>query len=353
MTQARTPAQVQRILAEPVAAPGGIGFIGADVPVEVLLASGRAFGHLPWSVGHSTPWADRWLESSFPFWARSILEQWHVGAFDGLDAVVISRADDASQRLFYYVGELQRRDLLRGPKPVMFDIALVRRDSSIEHTAQAVLLLCRSLGIDPDLLERAIERANTLRQKLAAIDAARHGDGPLYERIARAALWSDPLQWLDQIAMPTRSSSERRVMLAGSFPPDDRIHQAVEAGGASVVAESHVHRLDRLGREITPGAQRPELAIARQLQSASTGARAMLDRAGWILERARAARAQAVVIWLTREDEALAWHVPAQSKALSEAGIPTLVLSAAHWLLDDPARIRLEQFLTGDIDATA
>src|SRR5690606_38530408 len=112
------------------ASRGGIGFVGPDVPVDVLLASGRPFGHLPWratgaigaigatgatGAAGATPWADRWLESSFPFWARSILEQWHDGAFDALDTVIFSRADDASQRLYYYVAELKRRGKRGGP----------------------------------------------------------------------------------------------------------------------------------------------------------------------------------------------------------------------------------------------
>jgi hypothetical protein len=59
----------------------GVAFVGPDVPIEVLLASGRPFGHLPWLEAGRTDWADRWLESSFPFWARCILEQWRQGVF--------------------------------------------------------------------------------------------------------------------------------------------------------------------------------------------------------------------------------------------------------------------------------
>src|SRR5690606_38534985 len=64
--------------------PQAIGCVGVDLPVEVLLASGRPFGHLPWRTDGHTPWADQWLESGFPGWTRSILEQWHAGVFDHL-----------------------------------------------------------------------------------------------------------------------------------------------------------------------------------------------------------------------------------------------------------------------------
>lgn len=357
MSDAVLPGPIERTLKDPLAAFGSgsdaVGFVGADVPIEVLLASGRAFGHLPWHTADAAPWADRWLESSFPFWTRSILEQWHAGAFDALHTVVFSRTDDASQRLFYYIAELQRRGTLGGPVPHMFDIALVRREVSVQHTAVAILELCKLLDVTRARLPAAIERANRLRRTLADLGQGRAADGPLYERLARAALWSDATRWIDEIEIPDHSAGGPRVLLAGSVPPDDRLHRAVEAAAATVVAEAHVHELARLGPEVVPGSGPDERALALQLQQASAGPRAMLDRARWIVERAVAARASAVIIWLTREDEALAWHVPAQQRALAAAGIPVLVLPAARWQADDDTLDRIAEFCAGGFHATA
>ena len=120
----------EQILAAPLAPlrEAGIGFVGSDIPAELLLASGRPFGHLPWRADAPTPAADR----------CSILEQWFAGAFDGLHAVVFSRADDAAQRLCYYVRELQARGRLQGPSVHMLDVALVPRETSVAHTAAAL-----------------------------------------------------------------------------------------------------------------------------------------------------------------------------------------------------------------------
>lgn len=349
---------VERIIEDPVSRlNGGIGFVGPDVPVEALLAAGRPFGHLPWQAGGPTPFSDRVLESSFPFWARSLLEQWHSGAFDGLDAVVFSRAADASQRLYYYVAELKRRGRLGGPDVVMFDIAHIRRESSVAHTADAIGRLCRALDVESQRLTEAIGPANALREKLAAIAAARTGEGPLYERIGRAALWSDPSPWIDEVTVTAQRSS-RRVVLAGSVPPDDRIHAAVEGAGASVVAEAHMYALTRLGPGLDgDGARSPnepaELMIARHLQMSSASPRAWLDRAQRVAGMASEVGAAAVIIWLTREDEALAWQVPSQKKMLDERGVPTLVLPASDWRFDADQRDRLMQFLKGEAHATA
>jgi hypothetical protein len=321
-----------------------LGFVGPDLPVEVLIATGRPFGHLPWRTDGLTPWADRWLESGFPGWARSILEQWHQGEFDDLHAVVFSRADDASQRLFYYVRELQQRGLLQGPRALVFDMALIPRESSLAHTAQSVLSLAGELEVAPEALPGAMERANVLRRWLQQVQQDRAGHGDYYERLARAMLWSGSSSWCGGDVSPAGQPATHRVLLAGSFPPDDRLHRAVELAGASVIAEAHAHSLERLGPPIPASSEAPHLAIARHLRDCSVGSRSFLDRARWVADRAGAARAAAVVLWLTREDEALAWQVPAQRKALAAAGIPTLVLPATSWLADEVALHQITQF---------
>ncbi len=340
--------ELERRLADPLAALGGgdgVGYVGADVPVEVLLATGRPFGHLPWRTDAATSWADQWLESSFPLWSRSILEQWHAGAFDALRDVVFTRADDASQRLFYYVRELQRRGKLRGPAPRIFDLALVRRASSLAHSARAVARLASELGADADNLAAGIGHSNMIRGQLDRLQGARSGHGPWHENVTRAVLWTDPGAWLAELAPPP-PVDRPRVLLAGSFPPDARLHQAVEEGGASVVAETHGFRLDRLGKPLLAGDEEPARAIARHAIERSVGPRSFHDAAQWTVRQARAHRAGAVVLWLTREDESLAWQLPAQRAALAAAGLPYLALPAASWLAENEVLDRIRTFCT-------
>jgi 2-hydroxyglutaryl-CoA dehydratase, D-component len=357
MTEAESIAAIDRRLDDPLAGFGGrndgVGFVGPDVPIEVLLASGRPFAHLPWQATGSATWAQAWLESSFPYWAHSILEQWHAGAFDALETVVFSRADDASQRLYYYVAELQRRGKLRGPRPRIFDIAHIPRESSLAHTQAAVIELMHALDVSAVSLMEGIARANELRQTFARLERARTAHGPLYERFTRAALWSDPRQWVDDLAMPGQAAGRPRILLAGSTPPDGRIHEAVESAGASVIAEAHALAPGRLGAPVETNGEAPERAVARHLRQASIAPRAFLDRAAWIVERAATAGAEAVLIWLTREEEALAWAVPAQQRALALAGISTLVVAAARWQADDDTADRIGEFLRGHVHATA
>lgn len=355
MTAAMGQSEPDRTLDEPLAhfdpEGAGVAFVGPDVPVDVLLAGGRPFGHLPWRPDGQTDWADQWLESSFPFWARSILEQWHDGEFDRLATVVFSRADDASQRLYYYVRELKRRGKLAGPPVQIFDIALIPSASSLAHTESAVAGLLQWLDLNETSLEAGIERANRLRERIAAIETARSADGPAYERVARAALWSDPTQWLDDVARPLPVTGRPRILLAGSMPVDARIHEAVELVGASIVSEAHALAPCRLGPALAVTGESPARAVARHLRRHSVSPRAFLDRAGWLVARARAVRAAAVILWLTREDEGLVWAVPSQRDALTAAGIPTLVLPASRWQADDDTLEKIMAFCRGFADA--
>jgi hypothetical protein len=323
----------------------GLGFVGADVPIDLLLASGRPFGHLPWLPDAATPWADQWLESGFPGWSRSILEQWHAGAFDGLHAVVFSRSDDASQRLYYSVRELQQRPLLRGPRPLILDLALVPRASSLAHSAAAIGTLASSLDIEDEALRRGVARADVLRLKFQDLQQQR-ASGVFHERLARAALWSDPAAWIETVQVPA-STIACRLLLAGSVPPDQRLHQAVEHAGACIIDETHVHGLRRLGMPMPAQESSITLHMARQILGYASGPRVFMDRAAWIVRRAQDARAAGVILWLTREDEGLAWHVPAMRRALAAAGLPALVLPAASWRGDDGAMERIAEFCHG------
>jgi hypothetical protein len=54
-----------------------------------------------------------------------------------------------------------------------------------------------------------------------------------------------------------------------------------------------------------------------------------------------------VVLWQIEEDDALAWHLPAQRAALARAGVPALVLTRRDWLARDGASEEIGAFLQG------
>ena len=82
---------------------------GWILPPDLLFAPRE--GELSSSLenGRRHPVAAQWLETSFPAWAFSMVEDWAEGRFDCFEQVVFSRGEDASHRLYYYICELQRR----------------------------------------------------------------------------------------------------------------------------------------------------------------------------------------------------------------------------------------------------
>ena len=341
-------ASIDAILADPLAyaraAPRAIGYVGFDIPEDVLAAPGLAACHLPWRTGIATPRADQWLESSFAPWSRLILEDWAEGRFDFFDAVVFTRGDDSAQRLYYYISELQRTGELGGPRALIHDIATIPSAASEARCIEALRILAAELGIGEAELREGITRANRRRQWMAAAQAGRVGPGARYERIARASLFAP----VEGHAVPEADASapRGRVLLAGAPPCGDWLHRAVDDAGWTVVAEAHAMSLMRLG-DLVPEHGDPFEAAGKHAHGLPWGKRAFVDRAAWLVARARDARADAVILWLYEEEEALPWHVPAQRRALDAAAIPACVLTRRAWDGGDDAAADAQAFLKG------
>ena len=341
---------ITSVLADPLAAArqatDAVGFVGSDFPPELALATGRVFCHLPWRSGRLTPMADQWLESAFPGWARSLLEDWVAGCFDCFGNVVFSRSDDATQRLYYYICELQRQGRIGGPRPLMLDVATIPRDSSIRHTRRALATLLEELEVDATCLEAGIEAANLRRrwyQNLAVQDLP----GSLRENLARATLFRDLYPELAP-ASAQSNTAQRGVLLVGSTPPDDRLHSAVEGAGWNVRGELHPYALGRHGLPIDAGAADDALhALALHLNRQTHGARTFADRATLLADALDASAAQAVVFWMTEEDESMVWDLPRLRALLAQRELPALALLRRRWDLADDSITELEQFLEG------
>lgn len=323
------------ILADPLAlarrSTKPLAYVGNDIPPDLALASERLFCHLPWQSGRPTPWADRWLESAFPGWARSMLEDWANGAFDFFEAVIFSRGDDAAQRLYYYICELQRRGHLSGPRALILDVSKVPRQSSIHHCRQALVTLLDELDMDAGTLAQGIEAANLRRrwyQDLLQVPAL---PGQLMENLARAVLFQDVYQQLGELPLPSAPTTQLPLLLGGSAPPDDRFHRAAEAVGWNVCGELHQRSLARYGLPINDYGSDALSALAQHLHGNAYGSRSFSDRAGLLAAEIAMRDARAVVLWLTEEDESLAWDVVRQRAVLEQLQLPALILTRRHW----------------------
>jgi benzoyl-CoA reductase/2-hydroxyglutaryl-CoA dehydratase subunit BcrC/BadD/HgdB len=349
------------LLLDPMSAPrelkarGGraIGYFGRDVPVELILAANALPLRLYGRADAPTPHADRFLEPAFSAQIRSIAEQWFSGEFDCLEAVIFPRSSDNAQRLYYYLCELQRRGKCGGPRPLIYDIASIRRDSSRAHTAAATQILASQIGVDPGKLVesvQAVERRVALRAQLNSLRLqARAPAGSFAWRALRAsdAAWGNAefeTQLGDWVRAPVTHGPTRRILLAGNAPPDARIHLAVEAAGGNVVRE-----VDEEGTHLLqsrePGSEHSLQSIAARCYEAASLPQQFMLSADVLTAHARAVKADGVVTWMVQEEEALVWELPGQLRALADARIPVLVLTHQKWAAGADTCAEIARFL--------
>ena len=77
------------------------------------------------------------------------------------------------------------------------------------------------------------------------------------------------------------------------------------------------------------------------------GPRSFADPGAALSQAIAESRAEAVVLWQTEEDEAQAWHLPAQRATLAREGLPALVMTRRDWLARDGAGDEIAAFLKG------
>jgi hypothetical protein len=309
-----------------------VGYVGPDIPVELILAAGAT----PVSVGclieSATPTANRYLESSFSAGSRALAQQWLTGQLEVLQHLVLPRTDDSLQRLYYYICELQRRGECAGPKPLLYDIASLERPSSIAHSVHATRLLAADLQTEPSALQAAVARVRDRTQGLDRLVALRQQPEPPAGSLVRRALrasgctWSHTFDaalaaWLDA---PTLMQPVCRLVLLGSDPADERIHATVEAAGATVVDEISVNTRARVEMQRSDDLMSD---IARRYLQSSTSSRALLRSAATLQARMHSARADAAIVWLTATETGLAWQVPMLLQVLRAANLACLVLT--------------------------
>jgi len=329
-----------------------IGFVGADVPVELIDAAGAfALSLAPCKPG-PTPQADQYLEASFAPLERSIAQRWLSADLNFLDAVVFSRGSDGSQRLYYYLCELQRLTLTGGPRPLLYDLAKIPRSSSAHYSYRSTEELAAALGSRSERLDAGIARRNRRRQLLQTLQQRRATSTPpagtLAERINRlgdcceadefdAALSA----WLQS---PSDPATGPRMLLAGSAPGSAALHAMVERAGGVIVAEAGDHDLESLGGAVATGSSDPLRALSDHYHALPFGSRAFVDRATQLKHRVTTHRAHGVITWLIEEEEALVWDLPAQQQVLRQLGVPSLTLTRQRAPASDEALARVHDF---------
>lgn len=281
-----------------------IATVGPCLPHQLLRAAGCHAGPLPFDLDRTLTRADGVLESKFMPWAPLVLDHWLAGDYDHLDAVLFSRADDTSQRLFYYLCELQRTGRAGGPEPLIFDVAKIPRPTSQARTEAKLRELGERLGVTAETLNDALTSAET----------------PV---LARGP----------------------SCLITGTPTPDERLSNAVRAASFAPAAQTLAQQWSEEA-PCEPGGD-PFTALAAALHAIDSGPRAFADPAARMTRRIAETGARAVVVWRIEEDEAQTWQLPAERRVLEQANVPHLILTRRDWFGRDGAADEIAAFLEG------
>jgi len=311
-----------------------IGYVSRDIPIELLLASNALPVRLRALTEADTSAADRYLESGFTPESRSICEQWLRGDLDFIASVIFPRSQDAAQRLYYYLSELQRCGRAKGPAPLMFDVSVIARPTSFDHTLSAIKQLANTLKIDAAAVSASSARYKKRMELLEQLSAIRLASPSLRGSDAFSIQCAADLDWREsfdvQLAQyidnAPRFASRKRILFAGNMPPDARLHLAIEQAGGNVIREYIEHRHPQVMSSADILAD-----IARRHHRGATISQQMLSSSTLLVDATREVNAHGVVLWAIEEDETLPWEISRQAAALRASNIPVLVLSRQAW----------------------
>jgi benzoyl-CoA reductase/2-hydroxyglutaryl-CoA dehydratase subunit BcrC/BadD/HgdB len=331
-----------------------VGYVGADVPQELIEAAGFLPLRLAPAEVASRARADRLLGPGVDEPLRLVLAGLLEGRYP-VDLVVVCHDSDHTVRLYTALRALALReslpplhfhDFLHLPKATT---AAYDRDRVGELAAVLADLAGRPL--DGAALAAAVAEANESRRLLRRVDALRRagalrGSELLAVVAAGTAMRAAELNALLRalLAEPPApgAAPARRVYLLGSPHDAPDLYEALEATGAAVVGESHTWGslwfdglVDEAGDPLRALAARHHLgsALGRRHDSVERARRAAADAA--------AAGAGLALAWHRAADEGLAWALPEEERAFAARGIPLVALRGRPYRLDDDARAAL------------
>jgi benzoyl-CoA reductase/2-hydroxyglutaryl-CoA dehydratase subunit BcrC/BadD/HgdB len=333
-------------------AAGGkvVGYMSAAAPVELVEAAGMFALRLDGRGRLETPQADAIVEERFDPSVRAVYDRIAGGGADFLDAVILPRATDSVQRLYYYLCEVQRASDGR-PSPLLFDLLHTPGASSAAYTRarlgelQSRLEEISERRISDDDLRAAITASRRRRDALVGLLARRRSkpatiSGCEALQLVHAARVMAPERFVAAAlrfeATPLRGTERRgpRIVLAGDGPDTLDLHALIEETGAVVVGDYHETGELSVGGGIDPGSNDPMAALGSYYHARAFSPRRFPSRPDDLVAFADAASADGVVFLYFAEEEVLTWDYPAQRRLLDEAGIPSLCLSDQPYRID-------------------
>jgi benzoyl-CoA reductase/2-hydroxyglutaryl-CoA dehydratase subunit BcrC/BadD/HgdB len=326
--------------------PGGVvGVVGSAAPVEFVLAAGRLPVQVTAEPPHPTPTADAWMEDTFEWQQRSLLDRVARGDYESFELLIVTRS---YHETYYYLKEIVRQG--QGPQvpPLhMYDLMQSQRPAvrayGQNRTADLLARLERLAGapITDDQLHEASGVTNRARRaNRSRLDRRRAGEvsGSTAIRAIGAGSFMHPAAfaetlegYLSDLQPEPGLAGRPRLLVVPSEPLyHPHLHDALEAAGALVVAEDDAWGARAAGADI-PEDGSPRAAIFEKyfsdLPTLEVSPRG--PREAWLrqqIERSDGSDIDAVVFYVPPSDQLFGWYYPGLKEYLDQHQVPSLLV---------------------------
>ncbi|MFD2415149.1 2-hydroxyacyl-CoA dehydratase [Amycolatopsis pigmentata] len=339
-----------------------VAYVGADVPVEVLSACGFVPFRFPGRAGAHEA-AARYCGPGIDGAAVSLLARLLEGEAAEAAGLVLSADCEGTVRLFLYLREIQRLERRPGvPRFTFTDLVHLPQRTSAVYNRTRLDAFVTEMGewagrpVSDDGLRDAVAEHDRVRALIRAVgtELRTAPGGPRLTgadalAVIGAAFLTSPRIWcelagqlLDEAGkLPRREGV--RVFLTGCGHDSPRAYEVIESLGAVIVGEDH--DWGALAGERVVGRSsdlRAALVRSRARDAPASAGHAAATRAGQTVRMAVACGADLVIAWTRQNDDAPAWDVPMQRRALEGKGIPLVAVPAQAYGADgDDEAIRI------------
>lgn len=347
-------------------ASGGqvVGYLGADVPEELLSAAGFFPLRITGDPTRDTPLAHQYVPRTFNPLVRSIFNRLLDGTYAFLDHLIIANSAEALVRVFVYLREVKRVEARAGIHDVyFFEFLHTRFHKSMVYNRERLCELKKQLEqwsgkpFTDDALRDAIVECNENRKllqeiarlriesRISGVDAlAIIGSSMWMQKTEHNRLLRELLNHADQLV----PRSGVRLFVEGSQLDHTWFYDIVESCNATIVAEDNDwgnRAFDTLVDETT--APLDAIADRHFFKAPSSSKSTVQDRVEYCVRQAIEAKADGVIFFLLAGEDPPAWDYPEQRNALEARGIRTVCLDQQPYAPTDMVELktRVESFV--------
>jgi benzoyl-CoA reductase/2-hydroxyglutaryl-CoA dehydratase subunit BcrC/BadD/HgdB len=347
-----------------------VGYIGEDVPEELILAAGFFPVRISGDPAGGTTEADKFAETFYDPSVRSVLDQLLSKKLDYVDYLVIAHSSDAVLKLYHQLWWIHNLNpSITFPPVHLFDILHTKFYTTGLYALNQVRMLKSKLEewsgktINNEDILKAIAAVNRNRALLKKIHNLRTSDtvrisGVEALQITGSSMFmfkEDHSRLLEEFIKSSDNLAARngvRLYVEGSDTDNTEFYEIAESCGALITGENSSWGCSYAEDPVDESVE-PVMALADRYQLRPSRYRIQTIGESTVkcLEGTKKANARSVVFYLMEGDPAPTWDVPNQKKELDKNNIPSFNLSNQKYFSREISKQDIKSTINKFIDS--